>query len=107
MTQLVRACNTDELDEEDVVRFDHESKTYAIYHGPDGKFYATDGLCTHADAHLGDGIVDEFEIECPLHFGAFDYRTGDPTVAPVCEKLNTYPVTIQDGAVFIDIAKAV
>ena len=47
LTQLVRACNTDELEEEEVIRFDHENKTYAIYHGPDGKFYATDGLCTH------------------------------------------------------------
>ncbi len=50
MSQLVRACSTDELDEEEVVRFDHENQTYAIYHGPDGKFYATAGLCTHADA---------------------------------------------------------
>lgn len=103
MTQLIRACNTDEIEEEDVLRFDHDSKTYAIYHGPDGKFYATDGHCTHEKAHLCDGIVDEFEIECPLHFGAFDYRTGDATVAPACVNLKTYPVSIQEGAVFIDI----
>lgn len=103
MPQLIRACSTDELDEEEVLRFDHDSRTYAIYHGPDGNFYATDGHCTHEKAHLGDGIVDEFEIECPLHFGAFDYRTGDPTVAPACVKLKTYPVSIQDDAVFIDI----
>lgn len=104
MSNLVRACSTDELDEEEVMRFDHENDTYAIYKGPDGSFYATHGMCTHEKAHLGEGIVDEFEIECPLHFGAFDYRTGDPTVAPVCVKLKTFPVTIENGSVYIDIA---
>ena len=86
------------------MRFDHGDQTFAIFHGPAGDFYATDGYCTHEKAHLGDGIVDDYEIECPLHFGAFDYRTGDPTVAPACVKLKTYPVTVTDGAIFIEIS---
>jgi len=104
MSNLVRACSVDELEEEEVLRFDYNDQTFAIYRGPDGEFYATDGFCTHEKAHLGDGIVDEFEVECPLHFGAFDYRTGDPTVAPACIKLKTYPVTVTDGVVFVDTA---
>ena len=103
MADLIRACSVDDIEEEEVKRFDHGDRTFAIFHGPDGDFYATDGYCTHEKAHLGDGIVDGHEIECPLHFGAFDYRTGDPTVAPACEKLKTYPVTLQEGAVYIDI----
>ena len=103
MTETVRACSTDDIEDEDVLRFDHGDKTYAIYHAPDGNFYATDGYCTHEKAHLGDGIVDEYEIECPLHFGSFDYRTGDPTVAPACVKLKTYPVKVEGGDVFISI----
>ncbi len=104
MAELIRACGVDDIEEEDVLRFDHKDRTFAIFHDPEGKFYATDGYCTHEKAHLGDGIVDGHEIECPLHFGAFDYRTGDPTVAPACVKLKTYPVTVQDDAIFIDIA---
>lgn len=104
MAELIRACGVDDIEEEDVMRFDHGDRTFAIFHGPEGDFYATDGYCTHEKAHLGDGIVDDYEIECPLHFGAFDYRTGDPTVAPACVKLKTYPVTLKDGAIFIDIA---
>lgn len=104
MSNLVKVCKTDDIEEEDVLRFDHGDKTFAVYHGPDGNFYATDGYCTHEKTHLGDGIVDEFEIECPLHFGAFDYRTGDPTVPPVCVKLKTYPVTVEDKTVFINLS---
>lgn len=103
MSNLVKVCSTDQIEEEDVMRFDHGDDTYAIFHGPKGDFYATAGYCTHEKAHLGEGIVDEYEIECPLHFGSFDYRTGDPTVAPACVKLKTYPVKIEDGSVFIDL----
>lgn len=101
MAETIRACGVGDIDEEEVMRFDNGEKTYAIFHGPDGKFYATDGYCTHEKAHLGDGIVDEYEIECPLHFGAFDYRTGDPTVAPACIKLKTYQVAIEGDDIFI------
>lgn len=103
MAETIRACSTGDIEEEDVLRFDHGDKTYAIFHAPDGGFYATDGHCTHEKAHLGEGIVDEFEIECPLHFGAFDYRTGDPTVAPACVKLKTHSVKVDGTDVFITI----
>ncbi len=103
MAQLLRACSTSDIEEEDVRWFDHEGRSYAIYHGPNGDFFATEGYCTREKAHLGDGLVDDYEIEWPLHFGAFDYRTGEPTGAPACARLMTYPVTVEEGAVFIDI----
>ncbi len=103
MATLVRACSVDDIEEEGVHRFDHGDRTFAIYHSPDGEFFATDGLCTHEHAHLAEGIVDGHEIECPLHFGAFDYRSGIPTVAPACVALKTYSVKVEDGSVFIDI----
>ena len=103
MSNLVRVCSTGDIEEEDVMRFDHGTRTFAVYHGPNGDFFATDGYCTHEKAHLADGLVDEYEIECPLHAGAFDYRTGDPTVAPACVRLKTFPVVVRDGDVFIEI----
>ncbi len=103
MTKFVRACSTGDIEEEDVMRFDHEGRTYAIIHGPDGNYYATDGICTHEKAQLAEGIVDAYDIECPLHFGAFDYRTGAPTVAPACAALKTFPVKVEGGVVFIDV----
>lgn len=103
MSNLIRACSVDDIEEEAVMRFEHHDHIFAIFHGPNGDFYATDGYCTHEKAHLWEGIVDDYEIECPLHFGSFDYRTGDPTVAPACVKLKTYPVTVKDGSIFIDL----
>ncbi|MCA3551711.1 MAG: Rieske 2Fe-2S domain-containing protein, partial [Rhodobacter sp.] len=45
MPQWIRACATDDINPEDLIRFDHDGDTYAIYHAPDGRFYATAGRC--------------------------------------------------------------
>jgi 3-phenylpropionate/trans-cinnamate dioxygenase ferredoxin component len=103
MTQWIEACAADAIDTEDVSRFDHSGKTYALYHSPDDKYYATDGLCTHEKIHLCDGLVMDHTIECPKHNGRFDYRTGAAKGAPVCINLKTYPVKVEDGKLFINI----
>jgi 3-phenylpropionate/trans-cinnamate dioxygenase ferredoxin subunit len=103
MAQWVAACAEGDVDEEDVMRFDHAGRTFAIYLSPDGKYFATDGLCTHEKVHLADGLVMENIIECPKHNGRFDYRTGEAKGAPVCVNLKTYPVKVEAGKVMIDV----
>jgi 3-phenylpropionate/trans-cinnamate dioxygenase ferredoxin subunit len=103
MPQWVEACAVDDVEAEDLIRFDHGDKTYAIYRSPDGKFYATDGLCTHEQVHLEDGLVMDYIIECPKHNGRFDYRTGEAKGAPACVNLQTYPVKVENGVVFIGV----
>ena len=99
----VEACAADDIEEEDVIRFDHGGRTFAIYRSQDDAYYATDGLCTHEQAHLADGLVIDDIIECPLHNGRFDYRTGEAMGAPVCVDLKTYPVRVENGRVLIDL----
>lgn len=101
MTNWIRACATDDIDEEDVIRFDHDGKSYAIYHAPNGSFYATAGYCTHENVHLSDGLVMGNLIECPKHNGQFDYRTGDAKRAPVCVNLATYQTRVVAGQIEI------
>jgi len=97
----VEVCAVEEIDEEDVIRFDHDGRTFAIYRSPEGTFHATDGLCTHERAHLADGLVMGDLIECPKHNGRFNYRTGEATRAPVRTNIRTHPVVVQAGTVFI------
>lgn len=103
MSEWIEACSVGDVDEEDLIRFDHDGKTYAIYRSPDNEFYATDGLCTHEQVHLSDGLVMDYIIECPKHNGRFDYRTGEAKGAPVCVNLNTYPTRVEDDTVFIQV----
>jgi 3-phenylpropionate/trans-cinnamate dioxygenase ferredoxin subunit len=80
MSNWIEVCEIDEIDEEDVIRFDHDGKTYAVYRSPEDTFHATDGLCTHERIHLADGLVMDDIIECPKHNGRFNYKTGEAKV---------------------------
>lgn len=106
MPNWIRACAADEVEEEDLIRFDHDNRTFAIYRSPDDEYFCTDGLCTHEEVHLEDGLVMEYAIECPKHNGQFDYRTGEALRTPVCVNLATYPTKLENGDVFIDIGEA-
>lgn len=101
----VVACSTDDIDEEDVMRFDHAGGTYAIYH-VNGQFYASNGWCTHEKAHLADGFVLGDQIECPRHQGRFHVPTGKALRAPVCEHLKTHPVRVEGDQVLVGLPAA-
>jgi 3-phenylpropionate/trans-cinnamate dioxygenase ferredoxin component len=102
MSQWISACDFDDIDDEDVVRFDYSGHTYAIYRVRD-KVYVTDGLCTHEQVHLCDGLVMDHVIECPKHNGRFDVRDGRALGVPVCFNLRTYASKVDGGKVFIEI----
>jgi len=103
MSNWIEVCAADGIDAEDVIRFDHGGRTFAIYRSPEDTYHATDGLCTHEKIHLADGLVMDNVIECPKHNGRFDYKSGQALGAPVCVNLRTYPVKVEGGKVFVDI----
>ncbi len=103
MADWIDACGAGDIANEDVIRFDHAGKTYAIYRSPDDQYFATGGLCTHEQIHLADGLVMDDIIECPKHNGRFNYKTGQARGAPVCVNLKTYSVRLDNGRVHIAI----
>ena len=72
----------------------------ALYH-VDGEWFCTDNVCTHAFALLTDGWLEGHLIECPLHNGQFDVRTGKGMSAPITEDLRTFPVQIEGSDVLV------
>jgi 3-phenylpropionate/trans-cinnamate dioxygenase ferredoxin component len=103
MAQWIDTCAPEDIEEEDVIRFDHGDLSLAIYRLDNDRFFATAGLCTHENVHLADGLVMGRIIECPKHNGRFDIPTGQAKGAPACVNLRTYPVKIEDGRVFVDL----
>jgi naphthalene 1,2-dioxygenase system ferredoxin subunit len=103
MTQnWIDAVAADAVPEEDVTAVMVAGKEIALY-GVDGEVYATDNICTHGHARLCDGFLEGAEIECPLHQGKFDVRSGKAMCAPLTEDIRTYPVKIENGRVFVDL----
>ena len=102
MADWVHVCACEDIDDEDLIRWDHGGRTYAIYRAADG-FYCTDGMCTHEAEHLEGGLLTGHTIECPLHQGRFDIRSGKVISPPPRTGLNTYPAKAEDGQVYVKI----
>ncbi len=99
----VPVCQASELSRADVLRFDYGRKTFAVYRDEVGKLYSTDGICTHGNVHLANGLVKDGIIECPKHNGRFHLADGSPARAPICRGLATYPIEDRDGELHLNV----
>lgn len=71
----------------------------------EGQVFATDDLCSHGQSSLAeDGCLDGYIVECGMHLGTFDVRTGEAVGPPCVKALRTYPVEIRDGQVMLSAA---
>jgi nitrite reductase/ring-hydroxylating ferredoxin subunit len=89
--------------EGEVVAIDPGGKPVALFL-LDGAHYAIHDLCTHGDALLSEGWVEDGCIECPLHQGKFCIKTGEAMTAPVWEPVRTFPTRVVDGRVEVAVA---
>lgn len=104
MSELTKICLTSDVAEGTVKSFEVANYVIAVYN-VGGEFYATDNECTHGAASLAEGILEDDIIECTLHFGAFNVKTGEAVQAPCFTPLRTYKVVVEDGQVCIDFDK--
>ncbi|HEY3368360.1 MAG TPA: bifunctional 3-phenylpropionate/cinnamic acid dioxygenase ferredoxin subunit [Symbiobacteriaceae bacterium] len=75
----------------------------ALYHIA-GKFYATDDTCSHAEASLAEGTLqDGCKVACPLHGAQFDVRTGAALTMPAVTPVETYRVSVEGTAIFVEV----
>jgi 3-phenylpropionate/trans-cinnamate dioxygenase ferredoxin subunit len=97
---VIPVCAVADLPEGEAVRWAGPTPI-AVFHLA-GEFYAIDDTCTHQDASLADGYLeDDCTVECPLHASCFDLRTGQPSGPPAKAAVRTHTVLVQDGTIFI------
>lgn len=72
----------------------------ALYRVEDALF-CTANVCTHAHALLSDGWLEGHVIECPLHAGQFDIRTGQALGPPVEQAIAVFEVRCEAGRVLV------
>lgn len=101
-TEWTDAAAADEVRADDVIALQVAGREIALY-SVEGELFATDNLCTHGHARLCEGFLLGHEIECPLHQGRFDIRSGQATCEPVTEAIRSYPVKIDGGRVFLAV----
>lgn len=67
----------------------------------DGQIYAIEDVCTHDGGPLGDGEVEDCEVECPRHGARFDLRTGAVKSFPAVVGVKTYEVRVEGSEIKI------
>ena len=97
----VRVAAVSDVPEGEMQAVEIGRTSLALFHLDDGSWHATENVCTHAFAMLTDGWLDGYEIECPLHAGRFDVRTGKAMCPPVDAPVRVYPVRIEGDAVMV------
>ena len=97
-----RVAATGDVSEEEPIRVQVGEEDIAIYNVA-GDFHATSNICTHAYASMVDGFQEGEEIECPLHEGRFNIKTGEALCAPVTDALKVFEVKVEDDDIFVQV----
>ena len=98
-----KVAGKSELAEGEVLGVSVDDKQIAVYL-VGGEIYATDNICTHAYACLSDGYLEDGIIECPLHAGRFEVKTGKALGAPVTKDIDVFPVKLEGDDVLVKLA---
>jgi 3-phenylpropionate/trans-cinnamate dioxygenase ferredoxin subunit len=97
---VIKVCAVADLPDGEAVRLDLVVPI-AVFNVA-GEYFALDDTCTHQDASLADGFVeDDCTVECPLHASCFDLRTGEPSGPPAKQAVRTHSVVIEDDVIFV------
>lgn len=89
-----------ELQPGDVRKVETSAGPVAVFN-VDGELLAVADTCTHEDASLAEGYLEDDLIECPLHGAQFNLRTGEPLSLPACIALRRFPVQVEDDVVSV------
>ncbi|HEY5224602.1 MAG TPA: bifunctional 3-phenylpropionate/cinnamic acid dioxygenase ferredoxin subunit [Microbacteriaceae bacterium] len=103
----MRICSLEDIPLGEAMRIDMVTPPIAIFHTEDDEFFALDDTCTHQNASLADGWVEDGSVECPLHASRFDLRTGEVDAPPAKRPVRAHEVSIVDGDIYVAISEAV
>ena len=101
--EWVTVASRASLGDGDMLAADVGKLQVALYN-VDGEIYATDNVCSHAFALLTDGWLDGDVIECPLHAGRFEVKTGKGLGPPIPCDIKTYPTRVVGDDIQLQLA---
>jgi nitrite reductase/ring-hydroxylating ferredoxin subunit len=102
MSTRIELCSADEVAAGSAIRVETGDLILAVYN-LDGEFYVTDDTCTHGPGSLSEGYIEDDIVECNFHGGQFNIKTGEVAAPPCMVPIKTYPTTVENGKVVIDV----
>lgn len=101
---FVKACDLSDLEDGEIFKAEVNGEPPLAIYLIGNDVFATADTCTHGEASLSeDGYIEECQVICSWHDGAFDIRTGQAARLPCMDSLKAYPVEIRDGEVYVNV----
>jgi 3-phenylpropionate/trans-cinnamate dioxygenase ferredoxin subunit len=104
MPELIDICPVEELPPGAMRLVEWEDLEIGVFNCA-GDLLAIEDRCSHDNGNLVEGELDETDctIECPRHGSKFDLRTGNPVNLPAYVPVDTFPVSVLDGVIKIEV----
>jgi nitrite reductase/ring-hydroxylating ferredoxin subunit len=102
MTEKVELCGAGEVAAGAALKVETHGLTLAVFN-VDGDYYVMDDGCTHGPGSLSEGYIEGDVVECNFHNGQFNIRTGAVVSPPCMIAMKTYPASVENGKIVIEI----
>lgn len=102
----VRVCAVSDLTPGEGLRITAVVPPVAVFLTEEGRIHALDDTCTHQEASLADGWVEDCAVECPLHASRFDLRTGEVDEPPAKRAVRVHIVEVDGDDVLLTLSDA-
>jgi len=96
----IRIASAQDLADDEAMAVNVGGTRIALYRS-EGEFFATDNRCTHAEALMSEGYLEDGCIECPLHQARFDIRTGEVQCGPATANLRVHEVRREGDDIYV------
>ncbi len=102
MTGFFKVASVDDIEEGGLLPLEADGELVCLARVKNCIYAFTDN-CTHISGPLNEGELEGYVLTCPWHGAQFDIRTGKVLRGPARQDILTYPVKIEDNAIFISL----
>ena len=102
MADFFKAAEASELEEGEMLPVEVDGELVCLAK-IEGTVYAFTDNCTHISGPLNEGELAGYVLTCPWHGAQFDVRTGKAVRGPARQDILTYPVKVENEAIYIQL----
>ena len=105
MPEIIEICPVSELPPGAMRMVEWEDLEIGVFNCA-GTIFAIEDRCSHDNGTLVEGELDQEKctVECPRHGSLFDLRTGKPLTLPAYVPVETFPVTVEEDTIKVEVA---
>ena len=104
--EYVTVASVDELGNGERIIVEIDGEPIAVFNIA-GMYYAIMDVCSHDDGPVAEGVMDDYDIECPRHGAKFDIRTGKALTLPAVVDIPAYPVRVEGDEIQIGLPPSI